>query len=91
MKTLQLFGDQTGLVFYEFKRCASKNAVFRFHKKLDQSGFLAPKSKIPPKFTNIRRGEGTGIRDFYHRFEIIGFLRLAQLRLIIPRISSRVK
>jgi len=55
MKTFQLFGDQTGLVFYELKRCASKNAVFRFNKKLGQSGFLAPKSKIPPKLDQTIR------------------------------------
>ena len=55
MKTLLLSKGQTGLVFYELKRCASKNAVFRFNKKLGQAGFFAPKSKIPPKLDQTIR------------------------------------
>jgi len=37
MKTLYLFGEQSCHLFYELKRCASKNAVLRYNKRAGKS------------------------------------------------------
>ena len=46
MKTLYLFVEQSCQVFNELKKCASKNAVFRYNTKAGKSVPEATKRKV---------------------------------------------
>jgi len=56
MKTLKLFGEQSCQVFYELKRCVSKNAVLRNNTKASKSVPEATKRKVaenPHRFDHL--------------------------------------
>jgi len=55
MKTLKLFVEQTCQVFYELKRCASKNAVFEYNEKAGKSVPVASKRKMAENLHRIDR------------------------------------
>jgi len=69
MKTLKLFGEQSCQVFYELKRCASKNAVLGDNKKAGKCVPDATKCKVaenPQNFGRHRTKIGPNLNVLAH-------------------------